>query len=85
MQELCGVMTSNYDCFNWKQFCSEKEFRVSMAQKLRFGTYLEASHFRPFGSKETTKCLTMLNGIYRRLNIGSRIDSSCMLKWHGTK
>lgn len=38
--------------------CSEKGFHVNMAQKLRFGTFLEASHFGPSRSNGMTKCST---------------------------
>lgn len=58
--------------------CSGKESRVNMDQKLKFGTYLEASHFGPFGLNGMTSCLTKLSGTCRKSSIKFGTNLSCM-------
>ena len=63
MQELCGVRTGNYDCFNWKQALFGERIPKKYGPKLKFGTFLEALLFGPFGLNAMTRCSTTNNGM----------------------
>ena len=62
--------------------CLERRSRASMDLKLKFGNYSETSHFRPFGLNEMTIYSTNPRDTFRRLSIGFRMSSLCMLKRH---